>query len=197
MSVDENLLNQSGEANVEENSGEEAAPSGEQKESADTSDGRLATLKGSQEEPKSLREAVQQDKKKKLAQENKKEEGGAKVSAIRQGTNNLLKSAWMNLITSFGLTILWIDIHVFGRAVLGHDMFCELGDEWAKPEGAIKGKNDQKKTKLTKTVEPLGVVMLNLGCLIVIIVSFSFVAMLINVVSSPLDSATWLVKEFL
>ncbi len=47
-----------------------------------------------------------------------------------QATAGLLKAAWLNLIDSFGLTLIYINLHIFGRSVFGERIFCELGQEW-------------------------------------------------------------------
>jgi hypothetical protein len=63
----------------------------------------------------------------------------AALAPMRKGLNNLLKSAWENLIESFGLTLLWIDIHVFLNMVLGDKLFCNLGEEWIPDKPGIPG----------------------------------------------------------
>jgi hypothetical protein len=54
----------------------------------------------------------------------------AVAAPIRQATNKLLQQAWLNLIDSFGLTLIYINIHVFLRFVVGKKLFCKLGQEW-------------------------------------------------------------------
>lgn len=63
----------------------------------------------------------------------------AALAPAKKGLNNLLKSAWGNLISSFGLTLIWIDIHVFLHMVLGDKLFCDLGEEWAPDKPAVPG----------------------------------------------------------
>lgn len=57
------------------------------------------------------------------------------TSPVSKGTAKLLRAAWTNLIQSFGLTLIWINIHVFLRFVFGPKIFCKLGQEWL-PEKA-------------------------------------------------------------
>jgi hypothetical protein len=52
------------------------------------------------------------------------------ISAFRAMTSKLLQDAWANLIPSFGLTLIWIDIHFFLNMVFGDKFFCDLGGEW-------------------------------------------------------------------
>ncbi len=58
--------------------------------------------------------------------------GGTKIQALtldnsaQLATDNLLKQAWLNLIDSFGLTLVWINIHVFLSQVFGEKLFRKL-----------------------------------------------------------------------
>jgi len=64
-------------------------------------------------------------------------------TSARKATSGLLKAAWENLIPTFGLTLFWIDIHVFLNMVMGKKLFCDLGEEWIPEKPAIPG--DTKK----------------------------------------------------
>lgn len=66
----------------------------------------------------------------------------AALAPARKGTSALLKVAWENLIETFGLTLIWIDIHVFLNLVFGDKLFCKLGEEWIpdKPGASGPGK---------------------------------------------------------
>lgn len=62
-------------------------------------------------------------------------------TGVQQGTGKLLQQAWLNLIDSWGLTLIWINIHVFLRFVFGEQFFGKLGTEWlssGKTGGAAK-----------------------------------------------------------
>lgn len=59
------------------------------------------------------------------------------VSApVRTATGEALRQAWINLIPSWGLTLIYINIHAFGRLMAGSDFFCKLGHEWT---GGVSG----------------------------------------------------------
>lgn len=70
------------------------------------------------------------------------------ASAIQQGTSKLLQQSWINLIDSYGLTLLWINVHVFLRWTVGDQYFCKLGHEWlssgkaGKAGGAATGSSN-------------------------------------------------------
>lgn len=80
-----------------------------------------------EESPQSLRQAqFNAAKKKAILDEMKK-----KVAMpVKMGTNRILRWAWLTLIPSWGLTLIYINIHVFLRFVLGEKLFCKFGDEW-------------------------------------------------------------------
>jgi len=63
----------------------------------------------------------------------------AALAPARKAISGLLKAAWENLIETFGLTLFWIDIHVFLNMVLGKKLFCDLGEEWIPEKPAIPG----------------------------------------------------------
>ena len=67
------------------------------------------------------------------------------LSPVNQGTSSLLKAAWLNIINTFGLSIIWIDIHIFLSQVLGKDLFCSLGEEWL-PKGTPRNLDGAKKS---------------------------------------------------
>ena len=73
-----------------------------------------------------IREAV-------LKKKNEDKAKGAIAEAAsgmaQTATGGLLKSAWSYLIPSWGLTLIWINIHVFLSWVMS-GVFCKLGEEW-------------------------------------------------------------------
>ena len=127
MAIDEQLLNlpsqrqerdrQSGSAD-----GSASAISGDLREA------RRMESSIYSEEPETLRQAVLKAK-----ADKKKRQSVRSVSSpnpLQQFTAGLLKSAWINLIPSWGLTLLYIDFHWFMNKVLGDSVFCSLGSEW-------------------------------------------------------------------
>lgn len=71
-----------------------------------------------------------------------KDEGlAAMKNAISMVTSEALKQSWLNLIDSFGLTLIYIYFHVFCRFVFGPEVFCKLGHEWlgGKSGGGASG----------------------------------------------------------
>lgn len=57
------------------------------------------------------------------------------ASAINTSTSNLLQKAWLNVIDSYGLTLLYVNFHVLCRFIFGKQYFCKLGHEWLAGKG--------------------------------------------------------------
>jgi hypothetical protein len=138
-----------------------------------------------------------------------KEKGGMRkalevaAAPIQMGTSKLLQQAWINLIDSFGATLIWINIHVFLRLVFGESFFVKLGHEWmskagGKGAGATKGagaESGQLMDELTEgpqkalgLVEAAGVAFLDLIVLFALLLCVVQIAFLIYVISSPLEA---------
>ena len=110
-------------------------------------------------------------------------------NAVNSMTSGLLKAAWENLVTSWGLTLIWIDIHVFSSLVFGNKLFCKLGMEWV-PD-ALKQtqfKEAEKLGKVVGTAEGLGVGCLNIGCLMIVLAAWIIIAMIFNILQHPIDA---------
>jgi hypothetical protein len=95
------------------------------------------------------------------------------AAPVRKGTNKLLKASWKNLIQSFGLTLIWINMHVFLRFVFGQKLFCKLGQEWI-PEKVSKtigtaGKNSSKTIGIAEVIVLLVLDLIVLAVLALII----------------------------
>jgi len=138
----------------------------------------------------SLRERI--FKKKKEETGSKEEEGKlveAATTPIRKGTSKLLQQAWLNLADSFGLTLLWIDIHVWLGSIVGHKFFCKLGQEWLD-NNIISAENEYAKSqgKTLGTVEPMVLVGCNVGCFVILLFIIMIVAMIVGVIENPLQA---------
>jgi hypothetical protein len=144
-------------------------------------------------QPKSLREAVLQNKKKReaaAAKEGLKEKAtSAVMSPMRKGLSRALRQAWLNLISSFGLTLIWINAHVILGMIFGNKVFCKLGEEWGEASptrlAAVAGasKSQKKSAKFVETVEPMGVGCLDLGCLALLIAVAVLVRIIVGVMT--------------
>lgn len=201
MNLDEQLLNNQNDADSS------AARAGDlreaQRESAASTDDNQSA-----ESPKTLRETVLAAKRAEADKE-KKEGGagdkaaGAITAPMRRGTSKLLQQAWLNLIDSFGLTLIWINIHVFLKQIFGEKFFCKLGSEWLPetpspaagagaagggPAGMAESAAGKEAEKSFETVETMGLCCLDFGCLLLILTVFIVAGAVIKVVSNPLEA---------
>ena len=188
MAIDEQLLNQNNRFESEEEIDEESLAAGDLR-----AERRSAYYDFEGNEGKSLRELKQAEMMQKASSESNETSsdlaGITKPNPILTTTDNLLKAAWENLIDSFGLTLIWIDIHFILNKVFGPKVFCRLGQEWI-PEPVKKmgaEKVESAAALITKT-EEAGCGCLNLGCLIAVIFSLSVAAMIASAVTSPFQT---------
>jgi len=132
----------------------------------------------------SLREQVLQAKKQEREKEDKegeKKEGTAGAETAKAGTGWLLKGAWLNLIDTFGLTLIYINIHVFLRFVLGEKLFCKLGQEWAPKELEAAGGEASK--VLSKNAGIAEAMLLILLDFIAGVIIFGVLALIVMIVT--------------
>jgi len=114
---------------------------------------------------------------------------GAATAPIRQGTSKLLQQAWLHLADSFGLTLLWIDIHVWLGSIFGDKFFCKLGQEWLD-NNIVSAENEYAKSqgKTLGTVEPMVLVGCNVGCFVILLFIIMIVAMIVGIIENPLKA---------
>lgn len=115
--------------------------------------------------------------------------GSAITAAASQGTSKLLQQSWLNLIDSYGLTLIWINIHVWLGSIFGHKFFTKLGHEWmdnnimssevelAKSQGGLIG-----------VVEPMLLILLDFIVLALIFGVIVIIAMILQVVTNPIQA---------
>jgi hypothetical protein len=157
---------------------------------------------GSSEEPQTLREAVIAAKR----EESKKEQGGVKgglkakaKAPTRKALSKLLAESWINLPASFGLTLIWINIHVFLRIVIGKSLFCKLGEEWLE-SGIMPGSNSARESIMGKSLsdkvdkvngcanigESMMLLALDLVLLLIIFIILVIIGALLQIITNPM-----------
>lgn len=184
MSVDEELLkrNQDSENNISE--------TGE--------GGSLEKSRGSEhlkEEKYAsalMKKAAEEEKKKKAS---KLEE---KMSPIKKWSASLMRSSWLNLLPTFGLSILGVAANVFLRTIFGPKYFCRLGDEWAQLGGHDKVVEKLGgKMKMVNLAETMGF-YLAIALLVLSIIAFlSVVAVIMKPVGLVLDTIVSFLEKIL
>lgn len=184
MAVDEELLARSDAENEGNDETDESERAG------DFRAARRGSKDRGEKRGQSLRELKQQQMINDKKAEASKEAGAVSQSSnpMRRATDKLLQAAWEYLIPSFGLTLIWIDIHAFLNKSLGPWAFCDLGEEWLPAEARkALGKSDSAKSSmaLIKKTEEIGCGCLNLGCLFITIGLVALVALIAEALAHP------------
>ncbi|MDD4901195.1 MAG: hypothetical protein PHS62_03770 [Patescibacteria group bacterium] len=104
----------------------------------------------------------------------------AVAAPINRATSKLLQQAWINLLDSWGLTLIWVNIHVFLRWTLGDKLFCKLGEEWL-PKQVMEAGGAAGKTA-NKGIGLLEVIVLSILDFIVLAVIFGILALIFMIV---------------
>ena len=104
------------------------------------------------------------------------------LAPAKAGTSQLLKWAWGAIIPSFGLSLIYINLHVFLHWVLGDKFFCKLGEEW-KPQLALTGGKEIAESfgsagKIAGIIEIIGLLMLDLAVILIIFIIIGVLVML-------------------
>lgn len=118
------------------------------------------------------------------------------AAPIQQATSQLLQQSWLNLIDSFGATLIWINVHWFLNITMGDKLFCDLGKEWLPKVG--KGGNEGGGPAMDAIlgiplaglgiVEKLLILILDLIVCAVLLLVVVLIILLINVVKDPLHA---------
>lgn len=107
-------------------------------------------------------------------------------SPAKQATSNLLRWAWMTLIPSFGLTLIYINLHVFLKAVLGEKLFCKLGEEWLpKQVGTAAGEAGKTVSRAAGIIEAMGLVFLDIVFGFILFAALGLLVMVVSFMGAP------------
>ncbi len=115
------------------------------------------------------------------------------LNPAKLGLAKLLQAAWENLLDSFGLTLIWIDLHYILSYVFGKNLFCDLGEEWvinkvpSSGSGQSADKLVEEAGKSIGTVEKMGCACLNGGCLLLVLLNLTIIALIVGAISNPLQ----------
>lgn len=140
------------------------------------------------QEGASFREQIQAKRGLNITTEERAKELISRENPFRKMTDGLLKGAWENLITSWGLTLLYINAHAFLNKVAGPEYFRALGEEWI-PAGVRKldEAGMKKAASLARLIEPIGCAGLNLIVLFLIIFIVSLVSIIASILAGDLS----------
>ena len=140
----------------------------------------------------SLRQRVQAARQALNLKEQAKKKLEEKVAApAKQGTNWLLRWAWTSLVPSWGLSLIYINIHVFLRFVLGDKLFCKLGQEWLpKQISSVSGAPGDMAGKTVGIVEVMVLLMLDLIAFLIILSIITIIVWIADSLIFKIWSAT-------
>jgi hypothetical protein len=118
-----------------------------------------------------------------------KQSAGKSPNKLNQATAYLLKASWLNLIDSFGLTLIYINLHLFGRSIFGDKVFCEMGEEFIPKSlrSSLSSPSVKDKIKKFGLGEKLLLIFLDAFVLIAVLLSF---ATLLSVIAPYLATLT-------
>ena len=141
-------------------------------------------------EEQSYRQRIQAARQALNLKEQAKKKIEEKVAAPgKLATSNILRWAWSILIPSFGLSLIYINIHVFLRMVVGEKLFCKLGEEWIpKRISAIGGEAGKMAGKSIGIVEAMGLVFLDLIVFFIILGVLGLLTMIMGWIKNPLEA---------
>jgi hypothetical protein len=145
----------------------------EPEEQGDLRQSKLAALKEKANIKKKLKEKVNE----------------SVINPAKMATANGLRWAWLTLIPSWGLSIIYINMHVFLRFVLP-DLFCKLGEEWIpKQVKALTGEGSDGVEKGIGILEIIALVAIDLILLFFIILVVAFLVILADIIANPIETA--------
>lgn len=112
---------------------------------------------------------------------------GAAAMGIQAGTSSLLRMCWINLIPSWGLTIIYINMHVFLRWVVP-DAFCKLGGEWRIKNVASHGAKNVGGS-MFGIVEIIGLLLIDIILGFLFFMTVSMLVIVADIYANPLSNA--------
>ncbi len=91
---------------------------------------------------------------------------------FQRGTAELLKQSWLNVISSYGLTLLYINFHFIAKYIGSLKLFCDFGEEWtAKMDKLSQAPGGGQAVKVAKTGLKFAeiIAILFIDCLLILI----------------------------
>ncbi len=201
MSIDDQLLQANPAASSGANSKSSSGRSGELRANRR----RTSQANKDTERAVDFRTRIQEAKREKRRQEAKEaKEGGGSLGALlaspaKKAVSNLLQQSWVNIFSSWGLTLIWINCHVFLHNIIP-SLFCKLGDE-CKPEncGSASMTNLFLQTIFGKhgLSEPMALAVIDGIALLILFSLFCLVALIVGFFSNPFEAIASILKDII
>ena len=191
-SVDPALLRQQQEEQKGAEQADQPEKEGEQPSQAGGEEGDAAKLN---EKKQAKREALAKKAQKMMAPDKVDVFG----KTIQMGTNRALRWGWYTLIPSWGLSLLYIDLHIMLRWIFGEQFFCKLGQEWIPPQAkTATGGAGKEAGKMIGIIEVSVVLGLNLLAFFLILSALGLTSIIVQFATSSLwekVKAIWTFRE--
>lgn len=114
----------------------------------------------------------------------------AAAAPVRLATDALLRTAWTSAFGTFGLSLIWVNIHVFMRYVLGRAFFSRLGHEWLSGRGKMlknAGKSAETAQSAMGLVEGLILATVNFLLFFSIVSFLTLIAFAVGLIAHPIQ----------
>ena len=138
---------------------------------------------------KNMKEAKVASKKQAAKKTNVKEKAEMRATMpARRATSWLLRLAWLNAWATFGLTLIYVDLHILGGLVMGKKFFVNIGEEWT-PEYVRKGSGELGKTSsmMLGIAEGGLLFMMHVVFFLVLLLSLLMVYLVVDIYLHTLD----------
>lgn len=120
------------------------------------------------------------------------------AAPIHKGTTNFLKKMWQAAPDTYGLSILYVNIHWFMNKVLGDKLFCPLGEEWFPENSPLGGSGKNSGAESILGIPKKGAGMLEGGVLVtvdaivlaLVLINLAFIVLMAWMIQHPGD-ALW------
>jgi hypothetical protein len=134
-----------------------------------------------------LTDVRRQGVKGKIKQETKDYAKKKAAVPARMYTNSLLRWSWIVLIPSWGLSLIYINIHAFMRLIMP-SLFCSLGDEWVPVP--IKAASGYRGSRIVRIIEKMVFALVEVIALIIVSIALVFIAIIVYAATEPIK-AIW------
>ncbi len=120
------------------------------------------------------------------------------ATAVNRGTSQFLQKMWMAAPNTYGLSILYVNLHWGLNKILGDKFFCPLGDEWFQSGMPTKPGVKNTGSEAILGVPKKGAGMLEGGILVsvdaivlgLVLINVAFIVLVAWMIENPKD-ALW------
>lgn len=123
---------------------------------------------------------------------------GLAAAPINRATSEFLKKMWQAAPETYGLSILYVNLHWGLNKVLGDKLFCPLGEEWFQSNASVKPSEKSSGAESILGIPKKGAGMLEGGVLVtvdaivlaLILINLAFIVLMAWMIEHPGD-ALW------